>query len=153
MIDVVMIAHALGQRAAQRGAPASSPMARGLLVLAGLICQWHHTGSGNKIDNVYRHFYLQDRALEYAEPWLGDLSKDLRGALQILVRTTDPREPFAFTRLAYNFHIGLLERPDIPPSCEPLARLLGDPALCTLSARLNDALFVPFVGLTQAYSA
>ncbi len=153
IIDIVLLCDLLGQRATQRAAPASSPLARGLLVLAALVCHWHHTGKGNRIDGEYHLFYLQNRALEFSRPHTGDLSKELRQSLEILVRTTDPRDAYSFSRAAYAFHVGLGARPDIPAGCESLARLLGDPALCTLAARLNDVLYIPFVGLGSAYSA
>jgi len=153
ILDIVLLCDLLGQRAAQRKAPASSPLARGLLLLAALICNWHHTGKGNKVEGVYRHFHLQDRALAFAEPHLGEMSKELRQSLNIMVRSTDPREPYSFCRAVYAFHVGLAPRPDVAANCESLTRLLGDPALCTLVARLNDVVYVPFVGLSAAYSA
>lgn len=153
ILDMLLLCDLLGQRATSRKAPASSPLARGLLALAALVCHWHHTGKGNKVDGVYRHFHLQDRALAFAEPHLGEMSKELRQSLNILVRSTDPREPYNFCRAVYAFHVGLGPRPDIAANCETLSRLLGDPALCTLVARLNDVVFVPFVGLSAAYSA
>lgn len=153
ILDMLLLCDLLGQRATQRKAPASSPLARGLLLLAALICHWHHTGKGNKVDGVYHHFYLQDRALAFAEPHLGEMSKELRQSLTIMVRSTDGREPYAFCRAVYAFHVGLGHRPDVAPNCESLTRLLGDPALCTLVARLNDVVFVPFAGLSAAYSA
>jgi uncharacterized protein len=153
IMDLLLICDLLGQRATGRSAPASSPLARGLLLLGALVCHWHHTGKGNKVDGQYIHFHQQDHALRHATPLLGDMSKELRQSLEILVRSTDPREPYAFSRAAYSFHVGLGPRPEVPPGCEPLARLLGDPALCTLTARLNDAVFVPFVALGPAYSA
>jgi hypothetical protein len=153
IIDIVLLCDLLGQRATQRAAPASSPLARALLVLAALVCHWHHTGKGNRVDGEYRMFYLQDRALGFSRPHTGDMSKELRQSLEILVRTTDPREAYSFSRAAYAFHVGLGARPDIPAGCESLARLLGDPALCTLAARLNDVLYIPFAGLGSAYSA
>lgn len=88
----------------------------------------------------------------FSRPHTGDLSKELRQSLEILVRTTDPRDAYSFSRAAYAFHVGLGAQADIP-RCESLARLLGDPALCTLAARLNDVLYIPFVGLGSAYSA
>lgn len=153
ILDMVLLCDLLGQRATSRKAPASSPLARGLLLLAALICHWHHTGKGNKVDGVYHHFHLQDRALAFAEPHLGEMSKELRQSLTIMVRSTDAREPYSFCRAAYAFHVGLGPRPDIAANCESLSRLLGDPALCTLVARLNDVVFVPFAGLSAAYSA
>jgi len=153
IIDLLLVCDLLGQRATQRGAPASSPLARGLMLLGALICHWHHTGKGNKVDGVYKLFHLQDHALRHAAPHVTDMSKELRQSLEILVRATDPREPYIFSRAAYNFHVGLGPRPTLLAGCEPLARLLTDPALCTLTARLNDAIFVPFVGLGSAYSA
>lgn len=153
ILDMVLLCDLLGQRATQRKAPASSPLARGLILLAALICHWHHTGRGNKVEGIYRHFHLQDRALAFAEPHLGDMSKELRQSLSIMVRSTDPREPYSFCRAVYAFHVGLGPRPDIAANCESLSRLLGDPALCTLVARLNDVVFVPFGGLSAAYSA
>lgn len=153
IMDIVLLCDVLGQRATQRAAPASSPLARGLLILAALVCNWHHTGKGNRVDGEYRMFYLQDRALEFSRPHTGDMSKELRQSLEILVRSTDPRDAYSFSRAAYAFHVGLGARPDIPAGCESLARLLGDPALCTLAARLNDVLYIPFVALGSAYSA
>ncbi len=153
ILDIVLLSDLLGQRATQRAAPASSPLARGLLLLAALVCHWHHTGKGNKIDGEYRTFYLQDRALEFSRPHTTEMSKELRQSLEILVRSTDPRDAYNFSRAAYAFQVGLGARPEIPGGCESLARLLGDPALCTLAARLNDILYVPFVGLGSAYSA
>lgn len=153
ILDLVLICDLLGQRATQRRSPASSPLARGLLVLSALICHWHHTGRGNKVDGAYKYFHLQDRALDHASPFLTDISKELRQSLTIMVHSTDPREPYAFSRAAYAYHVGLGPRPDVPAQCDGLARLLGDPALCTLVARLNDAVFVPFVGLGTAYSS
>lgn len=152
ILDMVLLCDILGQRATQRRAPASSPLARGLLILAALITHWHNTGRGNKVEGSYHYFYLQDRALMFAEPHLADMSKELKQSLSILVRSTDPREPYSFSRAAYAFHVGLGPRPDVPPVCESFTRLLGDPVLCTLVARLNDAVFVPFVGLGRAYS-
>ena|GEM_PF-202220 len=153
IIDMILLADMLGQRATLRGAPASSPLARGLFLLGALICHWHHTGKGNRVDGQYRHFYLQDRALSFSTAHTAAMSKEMRASLEILVRSTDPREPYAFTRLAYGFHVGINPRPEIPPGCEPLARLLTDPALCTLCARLNDVVFIPYVGLGANYSA
>lgn len=153
ILDMVLLCDLLGQRASMRKAPASSPLARGLLLLAALVCNWHHTGKGNTVDGAYRHFYLQDRALAFAEPHLGQMSKELRQSLTILVRSTDPREPYSFCRAAYAFHVGLGPRPEVAANCESLSRVLGDPALCTLVARLNDVVFVPFAGLSPAYSA
>ena len=153
ILDLVLLSDLIGQRATQRKATASSPLARGLVLLAALVCHWHHTGKGNRVDGTYRMFHLQDRAMSFAQPHIADMSKELRQSLDILVRCTDPREPYAFSRAVYSNHVGLGPRPEIPPGCEPLARLLGDPALCTLSARLNDVLYIPFVGLGSAYSA
>lgn len=153
MLDIVLLSDLLGQRASQRAAPASSPLARGLLLLAALVCHWHHTGKGNRINGEYRTFYLQDRALECSRTHTAEMSKELRQSLEILVRSTDPRDAYNFSRAAYAFQVGLGARPEIPGGCESLTRLLGDPALCTLSARLNDILYVPFVGLGSAYSA
>ena len=153
ILDLVLLCDLLGQRASLRKAPASSPLARGLILLAALICHWHHTGKGNKVGDQYVHFYLQDRALAYAEPYLDGMSKELRQSLIILVRSTDAREPYSFCRAAYAYHVGLGPRPDVAAHCDSLSRVLGDPALCTLVARLNDAVFVPFAGLSAAYSA
>lgn len=153
ILDLILLTDLLGLRATQRQATASSPLARGLILLAALTCHWHHTGKGNRVNGDYQIFYLQDRALAAAQPHLGDLSKELRQSLEILVRATDPRAPYIFSRKAYAFHVGLEPRPDVPAGCEPLVRLLGDPALCTLCARLNDVLYAPFVGLGGAFSA
>ncbi len=153
ILDLLLLSDLVGQRASQRSAPASSPLARGLILLAALVCRWHHTGKGNTVDGTYKLFHLQDRALSFAEPHVQDLSRELRQSLEILVRSTDTRYPYSFTRTAYAYHVGLGPRPDIPPGCDSLARLLGDPALCTLCARLNDCLFVPFVGLNSIFSA
>ncbi len=153
ILDLVLITDFLGIRATSRKATASSPLARGLILLGALICHWHHTGKGNRVDGEYKIFHLQNRALLAAEPFLQDLSKELRQSLEIIVRTTDARDPYAFSRQAYSYHVGLGSRPDVPAGCESLVRLLGDPALCTLCTRLNDAIYVPFVGLGNAYSA
>ncbi len=153
ILDLILLTDLIGLRATQRKATASSPLARGLILLAALTCHWHHTGKGNRVDGEYRIFHLQDRALAAAQPHLGDMSKELRQSLEILVRVTDPRTPYAFSRKVYNFHVGLEPRPDVPGGCEPLVRLMGDPALCTLCARLNDVIYAPFVGLGKAFSA
>lgn len=153
ILDLLLLSDMMGQRATQRQAAASSPLARGLALLAAMICRWHHTGAGNTVEGQYRLFHLQDRALSFAAPYLEGMSRELRQSLEILVRGTDPRQPYAFTRAAFSYHVGLGPRPDIPAGCDSMARLLGDPALCTLAARLNDALFVPFVGLGRAFSA
>jgi len=152
-LDLLLLSHLLGLRASQRGSTASTAFPWGLLLLAALICHWHHTGGGNKVDGQYRNFYLQDRALDFAMPHLESMSTDLVMALQALVRATDPRDPLIFSRAAYNFHIGLGPEPEVPVGCEPLARLLSDPALTTVATRLNDAIYAPFVGLNPAYSA
>lgn len=153
ILDLVGLAHMLNLRAFQRGATASSPLAQAMLLLAALLCHWHHGPGGNTVNGEYIPFHQQDHSLNKADPWLAEIPTDLALALQAVVRATDPRDPFVFSRQVYTFHIGLTPKPQVPESCLPIGSILSDMGLATVAARLNDAIYAPFVGLTPAYSA
>jgi hypothetical protein len=153
ILDLTLLCHLLNLRAAQRNATASTPLARSLLILAALVCHWHHPGHGNSEGGHYHYYRQQDCALDFADEAMAEMQTELRLMLQTLVRCTDPREPLLFARSAYHFHLGVIPQPEVLTGCDPLLRLISDPHLAVLANRLNDAIYLPFVGLSAAYSA